>query len=273
MAFPYAQSRALLLDYLKTHQSGQYQNVVLGVIELAQQKQLLGESPTQSERTDAYELVRQHLWALLAQGVIVFGVDHRNPNWPWYRLTGHGEAVVDGTGAQPYDPTGFMAEFRSANPRADAVIVDYLDEALRAFVHNCPKSAAVMVGAASEKAVLLLHEAFGAAITDATQRTKFEKESQANWTISHKYGVLKDRLDKMVAAKKFASNRELRDSIDVDIPGLFNQARRQRNTAGHPEIVANVSPDSVFLTLRVMTEYIRQVQALIDYFVANPAEW
>lgn len=223
------------------------------------------------EREQVYELVRQHLWHFLVQGVIVFGQDRHNPNWPWFRLTGHGEAVVDGTGPQPYDPTGYLADFMAKNPHVDPVVFSYVDEAVRAFNHDCPKSAAVMIGAASEQAILLLHEAVGAAISDAAKKAQYERESEARWTISNKYNLLKDRLDKMVATKNLIG--DLRETVGSELPGLFELARRQRNAAGHPAIVANVDADSLFLTLRVMTEYVRRIQALVEHFAVNPAAW
>lgn len=271
MPFSFSESRALLLEFLRANPNGQYENAVTGVLELARGRGLVGPQPTRAERDEAYEGVRQHLWSLLVQGVIVFGQDRMNPEWPWYRLTDHGLAVVNGAGPQPYDPTGFMSDFRAQNPHADPVIVDFLDEGLRAFNHDCPKAAAVMIGAASEKALLLLHEAFGAAIADANKKAQFERDSDARWTISRKYGVLKDRLDRMVASRNLTG--DLRETVESELPGLFNLVRRQRNAAGHPEIVAHVNADSLFLTLRAMTEYIRRVQALIDHFGANPADW
>jgi hypothetical protein len=271
MALTHARSRALLFEHLTTNHAGQYENVAAGVTEFAKSQGLIGAEPTRQERDEVYELVRQHLWSFLVQGIIVFGKDRLMPDWPWYRLTPHGEAVVAGTGPQPYDPTGYLADFRAKNPCVDPVVFSYIDEAVRAFNHDCPKSAAVMVGAASEQAILLLHEALGTAISDAVKKAQYNKDSDDRWTIVNKYNVLKDRLDKMVATKNLTG--DLRDTVSSELPGLFDHVRRQRNAAGHPEIVANVDPDSLFLTLRVMTEYIRRLQALSDHFAANPANW
>ena len=281
-SFPFEQTRALLLEYLKDKPSGQFQRVVAGVVELAVSKGLhtpppgrqRGDGRSLLKGTDAHgvpELIRQQLWQLLVQGVLVFGMNEDNPNWPWYRLTEYGVKVAQATGPQPYDPTGFLADFTAKNPGADPVILDYLTEAVTAFNHGCPKSAAVMMGAASEKALLLLHDAFQVAITDTSKKAIFDRDSRKSWTIHSKYRVLKDRLDQMVAAKKLAG--DLRDTISFELPAGFDLIRRQRNAAGHPEIVANHDPDAVFLNLRVMTEYIRRVYLLIDHFDSNPADW
>jgi len=281
MNFPYQQTQALLLEYLRANPTGQYVGVVGGVVALAVSKGQYTAQPgfnpgdgrtmlDRRDRDDVHELVRQLLWQALVKGILVFGMDEHNAHWPFYRLTGYGEHVVENLSPQPYDPTGFMADFNAKNPGAEPVIVDYMTEALRAFNHDCPKAASVMSGAASEKAVLLLCEQFHQAMIDPAKKAQFEKDTE-RWTISSKYRALKDRLDLMVTAKKLTG--DLRDIVSSDLPGCFDLVRRQRNAAGHPELVADHQPDTVFLNLRVMTEYIRRIYLLIDYFRSNAADW
>ena len=82
---------------------------------------------------------------------------------------------------------------------------------------------------------------------------------------------MKDRLDKMVAAKRLP--RELADTVRGTLDIGFNLVREQRNAAGHPEIVGQHDPDSVFISLRFTSDYVARVGALIDHFGANPADW
>ncbi|MDA4133643.1 MAG: hypothetical protein OK454_11060, partial [Thaumarchaeota archaeon] len=215
--------------------------------------------------------VQQVMWQLLAQGVLVWGLSGTlNDVYPNYRLTAYGRNVVKEQGPQPYDPDGFITEFDRLVPGADAILRDYLVEAVRAFNASCFKSSAVMLGAASEQALLLLHVAFEAAITDARRKSKFEKDSEGI-TISRKYKALKDRLDLMVAAKKLPF--ELAEGVGNELPAAFNFIRRCRNDAGHPEIPTQTDPDTVFLNLRVFTEYARRVTKLAEHFKNNPADW
>lgn len=270
------QVRSLLLEYLKTHDNGQYSDAVNGVIRLAVEKGLI-QRPQEDGRSYLDRLehqdqkvikerVRQAFWQLLVQGILVFGLNEGSPNWPWYRLTDHGQKVAEGQGAQPYDPDNCLQEFKRENPDADPVIVDYLDEALRAFNHGCQKSAAVMIGAASEKALLLLLEAFEAAIADEGKREKFRKSY--NWTIASRYRALKNNLDRLVEAKVVP--REQGEVVSGLLPVAFELIRRHRNAAGHPEIVATPKPDTNFLTLRGFTEYVRGIYLLIGHFKQNP---
>ena len=275
--FPYEHTKALLLAYLKDNPQGDYSGAVEGVVEIAVRTRVhtpkkppdgrkYFELLEHHERENVGERVRQLLWQLLIQGVIVFGRNDLNPLWPLYRVTEYGEGVVKGQGPQPYDPNNFMQEFGRVNAAADPVIMDYLDEALRTFNHGCQKSTCVMIGAASEKAILLLHDAFETAIADAGKKAMFKKSY--NWTIHSKYKALKAGLDTLVASNSMP--RDLGEIVTGQVPGAFELIRRYRNSSGHPEIVKHVDPDTNFLTLRIFTEYVRCIYLLIDYCKANP---
>ena len=279
----YQQARSLLLEHLKVAPTGDYEAAWRGVLTLACARGLLpGVTVPQGARDvagcmigPARSTVANHvqelLWQLLVQGIVVFGQDAVNATWPWYRLTAYGQRVVDGAQPQPHDPDAFLSEFLRVVPTADPVVYDYLEEAVHAFNHGCPKAAAVMLGAASEKAILLLCEAFGSAIADLAERRKFDKNSTKTWSISNKYNVLKGRLDLMVGAKKLQG--EHADTVQNLLPGGFELIRRVRNAAGHPEAPGSVDPDTVFLNLRLFTEYARRVCALTEHFATNPADW
>lgn len=221
-------------------------------------------------RDQVQEEVRQLLWQFIVQGLVVPGMNAANAEWPWYRLTERGVAAVAAGATQPYDPDGFIGFFDRKNPDADQVLRDYVIEAVNTFNVGCLKASAVMLGCASEKSLLLLLDAFAGAISDGAKRAKFEKET-GGWMIASKYRALKDRLDKMVAAKQLP--RDLTDTVRTTLDIGFNLVREQRNAAGHPEIVGQHDPDSVFISLRFVSDYVARVGALIDYFGSNPADW
>lgn len=141
--FPNNQTMSLLLEYLKANPTGQYADVVDGVIKLAIDKNMLN-GPSNRERQslgidyrmylnatdkkDVPELIRQLMWKLLIQDIIVFGKDERASDFPWYRITGYGEKVIQSQRLQPYDPDGFLNEFKSENINVDSIIYEYLEE-------------------------------------------------------------------------------------------------------------------------------------------------
>lgn len=275
---PVREIRQLFLEYCRDHPAGQYVGATHGVAKLAIERGLLkkAKDPLGDEYSYALsnndsvllrEAVRQEMWLLLGQGLLVFGTNEDNPNWPWYRLTERGKAVAAAQPPQPYDPDGFLREFARKNPSADSVILAYLEEAVRAFNHGCPVAASVMIGGASEKALLLLVDAFGSAIKDAAKKAAFVKA--CGWSVYSKYRALKERLDLMISAGTLPS--PLKEYTLSEVPGVFELIRRQRNEAGHPELYTAVDPDTVFLNLRVFVEYVRKVYELMAFLATKGA--
>jgi len=269
----YQIAQAFVFDCLKNLQSGQLEDLVAAVVEKASSQGQLGVPPR--DKLQSFDcaairnVVQQILWQLLVQNVVCWGRGDSNDNYPFFRLTEYGKGAVAKGKPQPYDPDGFLKEFDRQIPAADQVARDYLVEAVRAFNANCPRAAAVLIGAASEKAVLLLHEEFAKQIVDPAKRKKFDKDSDG--PISRKYGALKQRLDLMVAATKLSW--ELSETIRSELPSGFELIRRCRNSAGHPEMGGAADEDTIFLNLRTFIEYARRVHALITYFQTNAADW
>lgn len=181
-AFPVHLAREIVLGALKAKPRGQFLELLGQVAVVAAQRGVYQVDPRGygsdprvlfrgTDREVVPELVRQEMWQLLARGVLVFGIDEANPAWPFYTLTPRGRSAVQEQLPQPYDPDGFLKELVRVVPKVDPVVLDYVSEAVRAFNHACPKAAAVMLGAASEKLVLVLHDTFGRAIHDATKVT------------------------------------------------------------------------------------------------------
>lgn len=286
MEWPWVETEELLLDALYSKRSGNFWDLVSEVVKLAIDNNLYPIGSRVAGYTQDYttylkkqhkdsvpELIRQLMWKLLVKGLIVFGSDVSNPNFPNYRITGVGEQFLDGKKPQPYDPDNFLSEFKKQIPNCDNVIYDYLEEAVRAFNSGCLKSAAVMLGASSEKAILILFDLFSSKIVNATKKTQFDRALGRGWMISTKFSVLHDRLILMANASKFAGYQDLKDIVIRDMTGFFDLARRLRNVAGHPELIVRISEETLFLNLRVFTEYIKGIYKLIDYFNTNDAEW
>jgi len=275
----YREVLALTLEQLGKHPDGQYKLLASEVIAAAKQKGLPpaarpaggnGNNWTSADERRVSELVREAMWDCLIKHIIVFGQNDCNPFWPWYRLTDFGATAVKSTPPQPYDPDGFLKHFDANCGDVDPAVRGYVAEALQAFNSDCARSAAVMLGCASEKLLLLLCDAFEAAISDAREKAKFTKDLRTT-KISRKFETLRDRLDRMVKARKLPHDHT--ETVASELPSGFELLRRCRNAAGHPDLPGNVDPDTVFLNLRTFTEYARRVHALIGFFGTKPADW
>jgi hypothetical protein len=75
----------------------------------------------------------------------------------------------------------------------------------------------------------------------------------------------------VVSAKKLPSPHK--EYATSEVPGAFELIRRQRNEAGHPELYSGISGDTVFLNLRVFSEYTRRIYDLIEFFQTTGADW
>ena len=71
-----------------------------------------------------------------------------------------------------------------------------MNEAVDTFNHGCYKSASVMLGCASEQAVLILHETFESAIKPEQDKNNFK--NKYNWPINSKFKALYIELKYMI---------------------------------------------------------------------------
>lgn len=105
--------------------------------------------------------------------------------FPIFHLTPYGETVLATTEYQPHDPDGYLQRLHADVPSVDPVIIRYLDECLTCFRRNLMLSAAVTLGCAAEKAVLLLIISFADTLT-GPDKAAFQRET-STFIISRKY--------------------------------------------------------------------------------------
>jgi hypothetical protein len=115
---------------------------------------------------------------LIHNGLVMPGPSTNTPGFPQagrFYLTSRGTAWAANTEPPPEDFNGYMKLLRNLVPNLDAVIVQYVSEGLGALVRSSYFAAAVMVGAAAEKAIYLLAESMVDAFKDATKQAKLKK--------------------------------------------------------------------------------------------------
>jgi hypothetical protein len=120
------------------------------------------------------------------------------------------------------------------------------------------------LGCASEKALLLLIEAYGNSL-QAGEQDKFRKAT-ADAIISVQFRELRKAIENDLRSRL---PRELREGLDVQLNAIFDFIRQQRNDAGHPTGKL-VEREVAYANLAVFPTYLRKVYALIDWMKANP---
>jgi hypothetical protein len=161
----------------------------------------------------------------------------------------------------PDEVNKFPETIRERVPDCDAVIIRFVEEALRCYRAGAFLACAFMTGAASERAVGLLTEAFGEAIADAGNRTKYFSRLN-NKPISKKFGEF------MACYKgcKSRPNDDLSGDLEVMMGSMFQFCRITRNDVGHPQIVPDLDKGALLANLAHFVTYIERIYSLIHHF-------
>jgi hypothetical protein len=86
----------------------------------------------------------------------------------------------------PFEIDRFPQTIQERVPDCDPVIIRFVDEAVRCYKAEALLGSAFMIGAASERAIGLLMQAFGDAIADGANRNKYLTKTN-NRMISKSY--------------------------------------------------------------------------------------
>ncbi len=206
-------------------------------------------------------------WDLLIEGIVRPGFDAGNHKLPWIHVTEIGKRLVTNKTPSPFDHDGYLARCRADIPNIDPVIVTYLAESLRTFRIGCYLASTVTLGCAAEKSLLLLMDATADALPSPaglTFRAKIEpKMMRGKFEEFHK--ILEGRI--RPALKQ--SHRDLDDFLDVQLDGIFDIIRTQRNAAGHPEGF-NIGQDVAHANLYAFMSFLRRVYLLIQWLKTGP---
>jgi hypothetical protein len=210
------------------------------------------------------ERVRHILWDLVLEGVVFPGASETETQLNFLKLTPHGRQVLDRGGASPYDPEGYLIYLKREIPNVDPVILDYANEALQTFLKGNLLACSVMIGCASEKAVLLLIDEFIKAVSTA-RRASVQSSFDSRFSIIKKFEYLRAEFNPI----KRQLGRDVADDLDIQLDGVFNLLRNARNDAGHPT-GSKVDRNRAFANLQLFVPYCKLIYALLTYFQSNP---
>jgi hypothetical protein len=182
-----------------------------------------------------------------------------------YTLTPRGIAWASGDDPLPEDIDGYMKLVKQRAPRMDAVIEQYIKEALLSFGRDAYFATAVMVGAASEKAVYLLADAMKPALKTAKRQQVLQQLLDRRKL----FGLL-DFIRQTIESNLNTSlrNNPASDGIMNQLPPMFDAIRVQRNEAVHPQR-GTVSPESVRFTLANFPAFFAKSEDLREWMLKN----
>jgi len=258
--------RPRILEFLKTYNESR-RSLSIGLIQEEVSRIVESEGHyselNYQEKREEKDKIRQIVWDLIFERILTPGLDEANPNLPFLSITEYGKKVLSTGEILPYDPDGYLRHLKSEIPSIDLLINMYVNESLQAFLRGLMFSSAVTLGAASEKAFNLLHEALANAITDPTKKAHFIA-LQGSYRTKSKFDEVKREIISISARLP----RNLQENLESNLDGIFNVIRVTRNDAGHP--TGNVvKRDSAFVNLRLFIPYCKTVYDLIDWLNTN----
>jgi hypothetical protein len=180
-----------------------------------------------------------------------------------YQITKRGQEWAKGVEPLPEDYNGYMKQFGATT---DAVVREYISEALNTYIHGTYFASAVMIGAASEKAIYLLADSLVPALRDATKQSE----------LSRRIGERRlERLFKFIE-DIIVDGHHIRtipysvmEGTTRHLLSLFEYIKVQRNDAIHP-MNFQVSADSVRFSLNAFPLAFKKVEALRQWCNVNP---
>ena len=254
----YQTLRKLVLETVKAKPLTQYSNLMTDVKSSAVTHNI---SFTENDEMN----VNQIICDLIVDRVLTIGSNKSNQQWPHLRLTDFGHSVVDRAVPTYYDPEGYIAILESFTPKVDSVIKQYVLECLNCFKQHLFFAAAVMLGAAAEKAVLLLLESIGKAETDTKSKRNIT-ELLERPSLPKIFSTIQSKLQQLIKAKTLPYS--VHQGSTEHLLSLVEMIRVQRNDAIHP-VAVRVNRTKVFLSIQSLPAALEVIYRLIKWFKKN----
>jgi hypothetical protein len=179
-----------------------------------------------------------------------------------YWKTPRGAAWASGSEPLPEDVDGYVRVLSQLVPKLDPVILQYIREGLGSFGREMYFSAAVMLGAASEKEIYVVGQSLAKALKDQKKQKQLDDLLEGRSL----YRLLENIRQHVATCSKL---RGPFDGAEAHLLSLFEAIRVQRNDAVHPN-TANVVEDSVRLSYDAFPRAIQKAEALRQWFESNP---
>lgn len=203
-------------------------------------------------------LFREIFWDLFRQGIITFGIDSANENYPWFSVTEHGKRVLQGQNPYYfYDVQSYERVIQTNIPGIDDLTLLYLKEAMQDFRSNCLLSATVMLGVATEHMFMSLLEIIEKHPEHSVTYRNVSKER----TLLQKFNKFKALLDQNLKSLP----PEAREDLDTSFGSILAVIRAFRNESGHPSGKI-IDRETCYVLLHLFVSYGKKMMQLSNYF-------
>ncbi len=190
----------------------------------------------------------------------------RDLNESELELTKCGREWVDGKEPIPELSAEYVTALQRMVPSLDDVVREYVVEGLGSFEHDGFRAAAVMIGAASEKALYMLAEKMVDSISTAPWKQKFTAAFNRR-DLAELFYQMKKVLE--LADKVGGRPFEVFDGGQDHLVTLIKAVQVQRNNAVHP-MNEKITDESVRLSYLAFPYALQKMEQLRDWFSKNP---
>ena len=190
-------------------------------------------------------------------------------NTEYFSWTERGLQWIQGADPIPEDATAYMSFLKKLVPSLDEVVEQYVREALIAFNRDAYFAAAVMTGAASEKAIYLLATSLLSALKPSVRRTSLDMAMKKR-QLSSLLDLVRKTLEDFSTGKQAPIPYSASEGAAAHLTSLFDAIRTQRNDAVHP-LKATVSASSARLMLHSLPFALATTEKLREWLDNNPA--
>ena len=203
------------------------------------------------------EQIMEGVWSLIGQGLAYINYLQPAPeNWS-LEITAKGRAIVNGEKINPDDPDGYIKRLHREVPDLSETVKIYTCEAVYAYNAQLYRSSAVMLGVASEAAVL---EVAPALAHEMGEKEK-QKYLQNLKSRTRSYNVKFEEFRKKLESKRGSMPKELTRLIDLTMHSVGDLARVHRNNVGHPT-GEGVDRNDCSTLLTVFVPYAKKLYAI-----------
>lgn len=207
-----------------------------------------------------YGQIMEAVWALISQGLAF--IDYSQPaaeNWSLH-LTEAGFAAASDEEVSPDDPAGYIRRLLREVPGMSDIVKGYAQEALHAYNARLYRASAVMLGVASEAAVLEVALTLANMMEESEAKPYLETINSRRQNFVAKFEAFQQKL----RSKKPLLPSDFADSLELTMNAVADLLRIYRNDAGHPTGKL-VDRDDCFIHLRMFVRYAKKLYSLKEH--------
>jgi len=213
--------------------------------------------------------INEIVWDLVVERILTLGTDnHSEPKWPFLRLTEFGKKYISNSQIHYYDPDKYLSTLEVLIPELDEITALYTIEALRCFRRNLMFAAAVMLGAAAERAVLILLEEIHNWETNEGRKKKIRSVLERP-SMPKIFDLIRGTINNLIEQKEMPY--EIHEGVMDHLISVHEMVRVQRNDAVHPT-TAQVSRNKVFLSIQAFPVVLQVLFRVKIWFVSSSAK-